>query len=147
MIDVDHFKKYNDTYGHVMGDACLQRVAAALSAALRSADVLARYGGEEFAVIIADRSEQEAIEVADRLRAEVSDMRLPHEGAGPGAIVTISVGVATARPASPHEARHLLEDADLNLYAAKQNGRNRVCSGTRTEAAAKVGEYGGSGIT
>jgi diguanylate cyclase (GGDEF)-like protein len=126
MIDVDHFKKYNDTYGHVMGDACLQRVAAALSAGIRSTDVLARFGGEEFAVIIHDGSEQDAIKVANRLCTEVANMCLPHEGAGPGEIVTISVGLATAWPTSPHEARHLLEDADLHLYAAKQNGRNRV---------------------
>jgi diguanylate cyclase (GGDEF)-like protein len=126
MIDVDHFKKFNDHYGHVMGDDCLRRVAAALSKATRGNDLVARYGGEEFAVLLSDGDARLACIVAERLRAAVAKMALPHEGAGDGAIVTISLGLATTCPENPTNIRTLIEDADRNLYAAKRAGRNRV---------------------
>ncbi len=130
MIDVDHFKKYNDHYGHVMGDDCLRRVASALALEIRSEDLLARYGGEEFAAILLDRTEDEALTVAERLRTAVLWLALPNEGAGAGAVVTVSLGVATLRPAKGRGVLNLIEEADRNLYAAKRGGRNCLSAGT-----------------
>jgi diguanylate cyclase (GGDEF)-like protein len=126
MIDIDRFKAFNDHYGHVMGDDCLGRVAATLATIVRRSDVVARYGGEEFAAILASDSLEDARATAERLRRAVEDMRLPHEGLGGGAIVTVSLGVAYVRPSDPHGARKLIELADSSLYAAKRAGRNRV---------------------
>ncbi len=126
MIDIDHFKAFNDHYGHVMGDDCLRKVAAVLRAETRPADLVARYGGEEFAVILADIPADSALAVAHRLREAIEHQHIPHEGAGPGAIVTISVGLASIRPAKAQNARILIEEADRALYAAKQAGRNQV---------------------
>ena len=132
MIDVDHFKSFNDTYGDVAGDDCLRRVATRLAACLPHPDMIARYGGEEFAAILVDRDAQEVDTVAERLRSRVEQLGLPHDGDGTGAVVTVSLGVATAWPTSPNGARGLIEAADQNLYAAKREGRNRVCIGERT---------------
>jgi diguanylate cyclase (GGDEF)-like protein len=126
MVDVDLFKKFNDFYGHQDGDDCLCRVAGQLRNAARSKDVVARYGGEEFALILPGATTETAAAVAERVRAAVAAMQLPHEGAGSGAIVTISVGVASAVPGDAQSARRLIEVADRHLYAAKQAGRNRV---------------------
>jgi diguanylate cyclase (GGDEF)-like protein len=130
MIDVDYFKKYNDHYGHVMGDDCLRRVAAALAREIRSDDLLARYGGEEFAAIFSDRTEEEALMVAENLRTAVLRLALPNEGAGAGAVVTVSLGLATLRPAKGRSILNLIEEADRNLYAAKRAGRNCLSAGT-----------------
>jgi diguanylate cyclase (GGDEF)-like protein len=124
MLDVDHFKKYNDTHGHQMGDECLIDIAGALKTALRRpADFLARYGGEEFAVVLPDTGREAAMQIAESLRLAVQNLAIPHEGTG--GIVTISIGFATCRPAtdslSPEE---LLRRADLALYQAKHNGRD-----------------------
>lgn len=131
MIDVDHFKTFNDTYGHAAGDECLRQVAARMAASLRTPDFIARYGGEEFAAILVAQDAEEAETVAERLRDGVEQLGLPHQGAGAGALVTVSLGVATAWPATAHGARELLEAADRNLYEAKRNGRNRVSTGAR----------------
>jgi diguanylate cyclase (GGDEF)-like protein len=128
MIDIDHFKAFNDHYGHVMGDDCLRKVAAVLRAETRPVDLVARYGGEEFAVILADIPADSALAIAHRLREAIEHQHIPHAGAGPGAIVTISVGLASIRPAKAQNARILIEEADRALYAAKQAGRNQVCT-------------------
>jgi diguanylate cyclase (GGDEF)-like protein len=129
MIDIDHFKKFNDFYGHVVGDDCLRRIAGVLRDETRPADLVARLGGEEFAVILAGSDEASTLAIAERLRGAVERLALPHEGMGAGAIVSISLGMATARPGNALHARNLIEEADNNLYTAKHTGRNRVASG------------------
>ena len=131
MIDVDFFKAYNDHYGHVAGDRCLQRVAQALASAVqRAGELAARYGGEEFAVLLPDSDELRAVAVAHRLREAVRELALEHQASPCGAQVTISVGVACVRPADGQPLEHaqttLFQQADEALYRAKQAGRDRV---------------------
>jgi diguanylate cyclase (GGDEF)-like protein len=144
MIDIDHFKGYNDTYGHQQGDECLRRVAAALSKSVtRAGDLVARYGGEEFAVILSHMAEDEAIAVADRLRAAVEELRIPHRASSASDHVTISLGVAAMVPERDDQASALLALADRALYTAKEGGRNRVsvahAMGARSEAIDETG--------
>ena len=131
MIDVDFFKAYNDHYGHIAGDRCLQRVAQALAGAVqRAGELAARYGGEEFAVLLPDSDELRAVAVAHRLREAVRELALEHQASPCGAQVTISVGVACVRPADGQPLEHaqttLFQQADEALYRAKQAGRDRV---------------------
>lgn len=129
MIDIDHFKEYNDHYGHGAGDTCLQSVAAALKAGVsRPGDLVARYGGEEFAVILPETAGQAARHIADRLCQSVRDLGLPHEHSSAGTCVTVSIGCATVDPdgdADPSQV--LFAAADKMLYQAKKTGRDRVC--------------------
>lgn len=123
MIDVDHFKRYNDTYGHQMGDECLRRVAAALQAAMfRPGDVVARYGGEEFIIILPATDEAGAILVAERIKERITRLEIPHSGSEYG-FVSVSMGIAAAVPASK-DATAPLAAADTALYQAKHAGRN-----------------------
>jgi diguanylate cyclase (GGDEF)-like protein len=125
MIDIDHFKRFNDYYGHVEGDACLKTIATCLAeGSLRPSDVVARYGGEEFAAVLPPVSLERAVAIAERVRQAVFDLNLPNRQAPVGR-VTISVGAATV---STHAAtsRELVEAADAALYTAKRSGRNRV---------------------
>jgi diguanylate cyclase (GGDEF)-like protein len=126
LIDVDNFKSFNDSAGHAAGDACLQHVAGALSAALRqTTDRIARYGGEEFAVLLPGIPQAELAAMGERLRLAVADLALPHPGR-PGSLVTVSVGLAwCAGPANLDRPELLLRQADRALYAAKAAGRNR----------------------
>lgn len=127
MIDVDHFKRYNDTYGHYLGDQCLKKVAAVLSGAvLRPADMVARYGGEEFAVILPSVDEQGAQAVAERIIKGMAELALPHSGNDGYGIVTVSVGVATGIPGRGMKDADLITMADGALYQAKDAGRNRL---------------------
>jgi diguanylate cyclase (GGDEF)-like protein len=126
LLDVDHFKAFNDTYGHLEGDACLQRIAQACKAnVVRTGDCFARFGGEEFGVVIADADLHAAEIVAERLRAAVEAMRIPHAGS-PAGVITVSIGVASARAKRKVPASDLVERADRGLYRAKGTGRNRV---------------------
>lgn len=130
LSDVDHFKLYNDHYGHQAGDDCLRAVAQAIrNACQRPTDVVARYGGEEFAVILAETDEDGARYVAERVREAVVNASLPHAYSPVGATVTLSLGVATRRPQTgrPDNSRLMMEEADRRLYLAKRNGRNQVC--------------------
>ena len=127
LLDVDRFKAFNDCYGHLRGDDCLRAVAMAVVGAVRQAGNLAsRYGGEEFLVVLPAVSAREAALVAERLRAAVEALAMPH--GVPGAVVTASIGVATIFPISGAVMRvtELLSAADQALYAAKRGGRNRV---------------------
>lgn len=125
--DVDHFKQYNDLHGHQQGDDCLRAIATVIGkSALRPADLSARYGGEEFAVILPETDGEGALLVAERVRAGLSELRLPHGAATMTPHVTISIGVATLIPLNSLASDHLLKRADCAVYAAKRSGRNRV---------------------
>jgi diguanylate cyclase (GGDEF)-like protein len=125
LCDVDHFKKYNDGAGHLAGDAALKAVAGTLLDSCRSGDSVYRYGGEEMLVVLPEQSVESAAVGAERLRAGVEAMAVPHPRAE-GAVVTISVGVAQLEPADEGDYERLLQRADAALYRAKESGRNRV---------------------
>jgi len=130
MMDIDHFKAYNDHYGHGAGDTCLRRVAHALAEVpARTTDLVARYGGEEFIALLPYTEAQDARALAERFRAAVAGLGLPHDYASTERLVTVSVGVATATPVPGDENPGTLrEAADQALYAAKSAGRNRVAT-------------------
>jgi diguanylate cyclase (GGDEF)-like protein len=126
MIDVDHFKLFNDNYGHLAGDNCLRIIATIITAMVaRNSDLAARYGGEEFALLLPDAPIEKAIEIAERLRSEVDKLAIVNEGAPTGA-VTVSIGVASLVPVAEQRAQTLIEAADAGLYSAKRRGRNCV---------------------
>jgi diguanylate cyclase (GGDEF)-like protein len=127
LIDVDHFKAYNDRYGHQAGDQALRRVAQTIQTFVRRPlDVLARYGGEEFAAILYDIDGNQAMDTANRIHRAVGELAIEHRGSRTSAGVTISVGVAVIRPTTERNSRGGLQLADQALYEAKANGRNRV---------------------
>lgn len=124
MLDVDHFKDYNDHYGHLAGDTCLHEVAQALAANLnRSSDVVARFGGEEFVFISPMSDAQDALRIAQRVVQAVAELALPHAGS-PIGHVTVSVGVVAMLPGPESSTEGMLRRADAALYQAKNNGRN-----------------------
>ena len=150
MIDVDHFKAFNDRYGHVQGDTCLRKVGEALKACTRSrtdtavpagtearlalahpaalghdTQLAARYGGEEFAVLLPGADLEAATRIGERIRAAVEELLIAHAGA-PWGFVSISVGVASIVPGERASPQELTETADACLYEAKQRGRNTV---------------------
>jgi len=127
MIDIDHFKNFNDEYGHATGDDCLAGVSKAMcGVVVRATDLLARYGGEEFACVLPDTNIEAAREFAEKLRAAVENLQIKHEKSTVGDVVTISVGVATYQPKPGDKIETLFEAADGKLYQAKEQGRNRV---------------------
>ncbi|MCF8032106.1 MAG: diguanylate cyclase [Desulfarculaceae bacterium] len=129
MIDIDRFKSYNDRYGHLAGDDCLQQVAQALQDGLkRPVDLLARYGGEEFAAVLPYTDAEGALVVAEELRAAVQILNLEHKGS-PAGVVTVSLGVATCLPTPELDRNQIAAAADQALYEAKEQGRNRVSVG------------------
>jgi diguanylate cyclase (GGDEF)-like protein len=131
MVDIDHFKEYNDNYGHGAGDACLKRVASELAASVtRAGDFVARYGGEEFVLLMPETDSKGAYMLAELLRSRTEELRIPHGHSSASCWVTISVGFASVIPSAEANASTLLEEADRMLYQAKNAGRNRV-SGTR----------------
>jgi diguanylate cyclase (GGDEF)-like protein len=129
MADIDHFKQYNDTYGHLAGDKVLVRVAEILREAIRNVDYAARYGGEEFFVMMPETTLEGAVEVADRIRARLAGQIIA------GGRVTISVGVAEF-PIHGDTPEALIATADAALYEAKREGRNRVLRARRAEGKA-----------
>lgn len=128
LCDVDYFKYYNDTYGHQAGDDCLREVAQALKQAVRSHDFVARYGGEEFAIVLPNTHLEVAVQVAERVRAKVMALELPHRRSQVSEYVTLSCGVSSANVATEVSVQALLATADEALYRAKENGRNQVAS-------------------
>jgi diguanylate cyclase (GGDEF)-like protein len=129
MIDVDHFKKFNDHYGHPAGDACLKQVCQVFKQTLNGQGVIvARYGGEEFIAAIPNLDEAATLALAEQVRAQVERCQIPHECAITSTVVTASLGVAWCEARSGMKVEHLMSLADGALYDAKHQGRNRVCS-------------------
>ena len=127
VLDVDHFKLYNDTLGHPAGDACLQRVAAAIAShALRPTDLAARYGGEEFVLLFAETDADKAAAMAEAIRAHIEVLRIPHPRSTTSAWLTVSIGVATIHPHQLDSTESLFVAADRAMYVAKEGGRNQV---------------------
>lgn len=128
MCDIDCFKHHNDTFGHQAGDMCLKKAAAILTEHLkRPADLAVRYGGEEFAIVLPDTDSAGAMLVAEACRSHLEALAIDNTGAPAGKVVTMSIGVATVVPGPESSVAELMERADKALYAAKSDGRNKVC--------------------
>jgi diguanylate cyclase (GGDEF)-like protein len=127
LLDIDGFKAFNDTYGHLAGDSCLKQVAQTVQiASQRPADLTARYGGEEFAVLLPATGQEGAVTVAERIRKAIEQLNISHVTSGVSKVVTVSVGVATLVPSLDTSPLELIHKADKALYQAKRLGRNRV---------------------
>lgn len=127
MIDIDFFKKYNDTYGHLKGDDCLKKVATAIQRCTsRAGDFVARLGGEEFVVLFPNTDGPGAMKMTERIRSAVEEEKIEHKSSSIAAVVTISLGVATVIPEQDSDYYLLIAQADQALYLAKREGRNRV---------------------
>ncbi|GGF85618.1 GGDEF domain-containing response regulator [Alteromonas lipolytica] len=123
MVDIDRFKRYNDFYGHVKGDECLHEVAQTLLEALqRPQDCIIRYGGEEFLIFLPDTTAEGCLHVAQTLVQAVRDQKIPHEKSEHG-VVTISVGYVVTKPTKESRIEHIVSEADLSLFEAKESGR------------------------
>ena len=134
MIDIDHFKIFNDRYGHQRGDECIQEVASVLRAAAhRPADLACRYGGEEFTLVLAETDSSGAFAVAESVRRAVEGLGIPNDGA-PLGIITVSIGVATRTGEEYSRAAELIAACDRALYEAKNSGRNRTATAAAVEA-------------
>ncbi|MDQ6992324.1 MAG: diguanylate cyclase [Mariprofundus sp.] len=129
MIDVDHFKLFNDGYGHQAGDDCLKAVALALAHIVnRPADLLARYGGEEFVALLPHTDVDGALTIAEAMRSSIEGLQLPHAYSTSGHVVAVSLGLASIVPTAEDSAAALIKAADEALYRAKDTGRNRIVS-------------------
>jgi len=127
MIDVDHFKLFNDTYGHQQGDSCLQAVASTIDAAVsRNGDLVARYGGEEFVVILPETDIDGAMRVAEQIRSAVANLQMEHSSSLTVKHVTVSLGCASIEPTHELDSDLLIKQADSALYLAKEKGRDRA---------------------
>ncbi|MDR9502059.1 MAG: diguanylate cyclase [Desulfurivibrionaceae bacterium] len=134
LCDIDNFKAFNDTYGHISGDLCLQKVALAIDKTLqRPGDFCARYGGEEFVIILAGTPLAGAMQVAERIRKNIVDLAIPHAGSLPLQLITISLGVATSEDTALISHEDLIHLADKALYQAKDKGKNQVEAFTEIE--------------
>ena len=128
MLDIDFFKKYNDTYGHLGGDECLKQVAGLLDTiSKQSGAIAARYGGEEFVVILPKKDREEALEIAETIRIGIEELAIPHITSEIKDVVTLSIGVSTCHPVLTVKPKDLIQAADIALYDSKRLGRNRVC--------------------
>jgi diguanylate cyclase (GGDEF)-like protein len=127
LLDIDHFKAYNDSYGHQEGDNCLKQVSHVISRTVnRQMDLVARYGGEEFCCILPATPHENAMLVANQIRNNIEALQLPNPGSLVNDYVTISLGVVTTIPGTSTTPANILAIADKNLYEAKDSGRNQV---------------------
>lgn len=127
IFDIDYYKNYNDTYGHLAGDNCLRIISKRIQS--YNADPLyfaARYGGEEFAIILLQKTENEALIIAEDIRKAIHSLRIPHMSSPVDDYVTVSIGVATVIPDEHISPNYLISIADEALYTSKQKGRNKV---------------------
>lgn len=128
MLDVDFFKKFNDGYGHQVGDSCLKQVAYTIRSSLqRPADFAARYGGEEFSCILPNTDSKGAIAIAEKIRSSVEELDIPHRNSSVADHVTLSLGVFTVSAYSKTTPGEIVARADQQLYRAKETGRNKIC--------------------
>jgi len=128
MCDIDHFKPYNDTYGHPAGDVCLQAVAEAIAQVVkRPGDLVARYGGEEFAVVLPGTDQAGAEAIAQAIQQGIADLNLFHGASPIGQRITLSLGIASTIPSRDRAPQVLVDAADAALYQAKHQGRDRYC--------------------
>lgn len=143
MVDIDHFKAFNDCYGHPAGDTCLKRIAGVISAELRDEDdIAARFGGEEFLVVLPRTGEELAVRIAERIRRSIEGLAIPHRDGGPSRIVTASFGVVVGN-VSDRDVPTLIGEADEALYQAKGRGRNRVWPPLIAEAGDRAAAHPG----
>lgn len=126
MMDIDHFKEFNDHYGHLAGDDCLRQVGQALADKGRATDFVGRYGGEEFVALLPHTHRTGAEEVAEKFRRAIADLRVPHEASSSGEYLSLSLGVASTLPDAQSQPTDLVEAADRMLYAVKESGRNGI---------------------
>lgn len=126
MIDIDFFKDFNDFYGHIEGDKCLQQVAKKLLELPRSTDFVARYGGEEFIVVLPNLDQDNASRVSERIRKNIEEATIPHEKSNVSSCVTVSLGVTTVKDINKYTVDEIVNSADKMLYQAKESGRNQV---------------------
>ncbi len=137
MLDIDHFKKSNDTFGHLIGDHVLKLLATILRAGLKGKDLAARYGGEEFGVLLPQTNLNNAVKVAEGIREQISKKKVVNRSTGQDlGKITLSVGVSRFRPGE--HMNDFIERADMSLYAAKKSGRNKVLSEDDLETLAKA---------
>jgi diguanylate cyclase (GGDEF)-like protein/PAS domain S-box-containing protein len=127
MLDVDFFKTFNDTYGHLAGDNCLRLIATTIKTSVaRATDIVARFGGEEFVALLTDTNQHGAMTLAERIRKRVEELSIPHAGSDIPAQVTVSLGVVTIYSSTISSAKHIVALADKALYGAKEAGRNCI---------------------
>jgi diguanylate cyclase (GGDEF)-like protein/PAS domain S-box-containing protein len=127
LLDIDHFKQFNDHYGHIQGDDCLKSVGQALSHAVsRPRDFVGRFGGEEFVLVLPETDEAAARHIAERCRQQVRQQRIPHERSAVSPMLTVSLGVGTIVPGAGDRSLDFLNSVDKLLYRAKQRGRDRL---------------------
>jgi diguanylate cyclase (GGDEF)-like protein len=145
LVDIDHFKTVNDTYGHLVGDKVLKSVAQALTSHLRDYDRAGRFGGEEFVLLLAQTSENDACRIAERLRSHIAGLEVPVNDRpnAPTVSLTISIGVTAMEPGETRELTDLLAAADSALYHAKQTGRNRIAVHAAQSNMGLDAEFGG----
>ena len=125
MLDIDHFKKVNDTYGHLSGDVVLKIVAKIIKEKTRDSDFVARYGGEEFAIILTETSLKDGVVVAEKIRQAIESKTIKISN-NTSVKVTVSCGIATVDPQTVKSAEELIDKADKALYKAKKDGRNKI---------------------
>ncbi len=134
VIDVDHFKEYNDLYGHQAGDECLVEIANVLRDTFRrETDIVVRLGGEEFLVVLLDADEEEAVRLAEAMRGMLQAVGIEHRASSVTDVVTVSIGVAVTHSGEPVSLDDIIATADAGLYECKETGRNRVISRSVTQ--------------